>query len=189
VIDPLQWPPVVALDSAADRAAASLRGRRALDRAMYGLTEAANHSMLWHGINAVDALTSSGSRRRRAIRRSAVIAAEQAVVNGPVKMLVGRRRPIPLDDHPHRLRQPRTSSFPSGHSSAGACAATLLTRDLGAAPAWCALAGAVAWSRVHVGVHHASDAVGGALIGHLLARAAAAVWPPPADPGPTGSDR
>ena len=44
---------------------------------------------------------------------------EQAVVNGPIKLVFRRQRPSPLDDHPHDLRAPHTSSFPSGHASAG----------------------------------------------------------------------
>ena len=112
-------------------------------------------------------------------RRSLVIATEQALVNGPVKMVVKRQRPLALASHPYRLRNPRTSSFPSGHASAGACAATLLRRDLGAGPLWWGLAGLVAWSRVHVGVHHASDVVGGIVVGRTLAGVAGALWPAP----------
>lgn len=150
---------------------------------MYGLSQAANHSILWHGINAVDALVGGAvagpAHRRRALRRSVVLAVEQAAVNGPIKSLFRRDRPEHVTDHPHGLRVPMTSSFPSGHASAGACAAVLLSRDLGVAPLWWALAGTVAWSRVHVGVHHASDLAGGAVVGTSLGRLAGAVWPPP----------
>lgn len=174
---PLDGPVVRALDATVERWAATQRGRPALDRAAYALSAAADHSVLWHAINLADAALGTPTRRRRALRRSVVLAVEQAVVNGPVKSLAGRDRPEPRDDHPHRLRRPRTSSFPSGHASAGACAATLLSADLGAAPLWWALAGAVSWSRVHVGVHHASDVVAGVAIGRTLGRAAALAWP------------
>lgn len=168
------------LDGAAAALAGQARGRGA-DRAVYLLSQAANHSMLWHGINLVDAATGGPDRRRRAIRRSIVVAAEQALVNGPVKMVVARDRPDAHDEHPHALRTPRTSSFPSGHASAGACAATLLSRDLGHAPLWWALALAVGWTRVHVGVHHGSDVVAGLALGRLLGLAAGSAWPPPPD--------
>ena len=175
----LNSPGVVALDDVAHRVAVRLRGHAPVDRTLYVLSEAANHSVLWHGINLVDALLPGPDRARRALRRSVIIATEQALVNGPVKMVVKRKRPTALASHPYRLRSPRTSSFPSGHASAGACAATLLSEDLGAAPVWWTLAALVAWSRVHVGVHHASDVVGGVAVGRTLARVAGRLWPPP----------
>ncbi|MFN7149319.1 MAG: phosphatase PAP2 family protein [Microthrixaceae bacterium] len=170
--------PVRTVDAAAARAAATSRGR-GLDRGIYALSQAANHSLLWHAINAVDALSGDSLRRRRAFRRSAIIAAEQALVNGPIKLLVSRDRPVVDDAHPHALRAPRTSSFPSGHASAAACAATLLSRDLGGTPLWWGLGALVAWSRIHVGVHHASDVAAGLVVGRTLAELAGVVWPPP----------
>ncbi len=169
--------PVSAFDAAGLRAADAVRGDPRVDRAMYALSELANHSVLWHSINAVDALTGDRARRRRAVRRSVVLALEQALVNGPLKSSVRRQRPLVRDDHPHRLRTPATSSFPSGHASAGACAATLLTHDLGHAPLWWGLASVVAWTRVHVGVHHASDVAAGAAVGATLGTAAGRIWP------------
>lgn len=174
--DPLNTPAVIALDDAAHRLAVRLRGKPLLDRAFYGITEAANHSLLWHGINLIDGLVSGPERRRLALRRSVIVATEQALVNGPAKFGVKRKRPTALTSHPYRLRTPRTSSFPSGHASAGACAATLLTRDLGHGPLWWSLAALVSWSRVHVGVHHASDVVGGMVVGRTLATAAGLLW-------------
>lgn len=169
---------VTGLDAAVARLAGSARGRaQRFDRAVYLLSRAADHSMLWHGINLVDATVGGPGHARAALRRSVILAVEQAVVNGPVKSLVRRERPPERDDHPHALRTPRTSSFPSGHASAGACAATLLSRDLGVAPLWWALAGTVAWTRVHVGVHHGSDVVAGLALGRGLATVGAAVWP------------
>jgi len=173
----LTSPRVVGFDAAIARLAEQARDHSA-DRALYLLSQAANHSLLWHGINAIDALVGGPTHRRRALRRSVIVAIEQAVVNGPIKATVDRERPAPRADHPHGLRVPLTSSFPSGHASAAACSATLLSRDLGAAPVWWALAGLVSWSRVHVGVHHASDVAAGLVLGRTLAGASAVVWPP-----------
>jgi undecaprenyl-diphosphatase len=108
-----------------------------------------------------------------------VLGAEQALVNGVVKTAFRRVRPDHVEDHPHDLRTPMTSSFPSGHASAGACAAVLLSHDLGAPVLWWALASAVAWSRIHVGAHHTSDVIGGAVLGAALATVAGRAWPPP----------
>lgn len=173
-----RWRPVGRFDSSVDAAVDRIRGRGSLDRIFFTLSESANHSMLWHGINAVDAVVAGPVGRRRALRRSVILGVEQALVNGLVKSLFRRARPVTDVTPPHRLRTPRTTSFPSGHASAGACAATLLSEDLGSAPVWWVAAGAVSISRVYVGVHHASDVIGGLVLGRLLAGAAHVLWPP-----------
>jgi undecaprenyl-diphosphatase len=174
-------PAVTGADRATDAVAGRLRGRPGPDRVLYALSQAANHSLLWHGINLADAVVCP-THRGQALRRSVILAAEQAVVNGPVKMAFRRQRPGHVQDHPHDLRTPSTSSFPSGHASAGACATVLLSRDLGFAPVWAGLAAVVAWSRIHVGAHHATDVAGGAAIGAVMGWAAGRVWPPPDAP-------
>ena len=67
------------------------------------------------------------------------------------------------------VRQPKTSSFPSGHSSSAITAAILLSEGaaVGAIPLYWVLAGIVATSRVHVKIHHGSDVVGGLAVGAL----------------------
>lgn len=179
----LDAPAIVAVDRRVDAWAGRLRGSASFDRAMYGLSQAANHSLLWHGINLVDAVLGGAVAGRahslRALRRSVVLSCEQALVNGPIKSRFRRGRPTTVTEHPHELRTPVTSSFPSGHSSAGACAAVLLSRDLGLEPLWWTLAAGVAWSRVHVGAHHASDLLGGAAVGTALGTLVGWVWPPP----------
>jgi undecaprenyl-diphosphatase len=83
------------------------------------------------------------------------------------------------------LHPPRTSSFPSGHSASAAAFATgvALERPLLAVPVG-ALAGAVAVSRVHTGVHYPGDVLGGLAVGVLATYAVSRAWPPhaPADP-------
>jgi len=61
---------------------------------------------------------------------------------------------------------PSSTSFPSGHSASAFAFATAVSRD----NPWLAiaiqfLAGGVAYSRVHTGVHYPGDTVAGALIG------------------------
>ena len=143
-----------------------LRGRAGLDRLMYAASEAANHSLLWHTLGAVQAAVRRD--RRPAVELSVTLLAEAVVVNGVIKTIFGRRRPDFRGHRPHSLRQPLTSSFPSGHASAAMVAAALLSRRSRWGPAYYALAVVVALSRIHVRIHHASDVAAGIGIGAAL---------------------
>jgi undecaprenyl-diphosphatase len=156
---------VDALDDRIDGWWDALRGRPLVDRVFYTASEAADFSLLWHTAGVAQALLRNDPRV--AITLSAALGVESALVNGPIKSMFRRRRPIHETERPHQLRQPKTSSFPSGHASAAMVAATLLSRR-GGAPAWYALAGIVATSRVHVRIHHASDVAGGLVVGAAL---------------------
>lgn len=107
-----------------------------------------------------------------------ILVVEQTLVNVVIKSLFRRDRPVSTTAHQYQLRTPLTTSFPSGHASAGACAATLLSEDLGTSAVWWTAAAAVSISRVYVGVHHASDILGGLVLGTVLARCAKRLWPP-----------
>ena len=102
------------------------------------------------------------------LRLSAALLAEAVLVNGVIKSFFGRRRPVVAGRRPHTLRQPLTSSFPSGHASAAMVAAALLSRRSPWAPAYYALALVVALSRIHVRIHHASDVAAGIGVGAAL---------------------
>ena len=147
-----------------------LRGRPALDRLFYGASEAANHSKLWHLLGAAQA--AARRDKRTAIEMSLVLGAESAIVNGIVKSLFRRSRPQDSGPRPHRLRQPLTSSFPSGHASAAMVAASMLSRGSRFGPAWYGLGLLVALSRIHVRIHHASDVAAGITVGAALASVA-----------------
>jgi undecaprenyl-diphosphatase len=154
---------ITAFDDAVDRAVDRLRSP-ALDGVMYRLSSAADHSLLWHACAVARSIARDGDVRF-ATRFSAAMGLESAITNGPVKALFGRLRPADYDEVEFRygLRRPITSSFPSGHATAGFCAATLL----GGGP-WYLLAGCVAATRVYVRLHHASDVVAGAAFGLAL---------------------
>jgi undecaprenyl-diphosphatase len=71
-----------------------------------------------------------------------------------------------------------TSSFPSGHASAAAFAATALIGWDGdrSAPLWGGIATTVAISRAYVRIHHASDVVAGAAVGAAMGLVARQVF-------------
>ncbi len=145
----------------------NLRGHPGLDRLFYTASEAADHSILWHGLGVTRALMCR--RPRFALQLSSALGLESALVNGPVKWAFRRSRPPPRGPRPHRLRQPRTTSFPSGHASAAMVAASLLSRgSRWWGPGWYGLAGLVALSRIHVRIHHASDVAAGLAVGAVL---------------------
>lgn len=169
-------------DRWAERPFDRLRGNPNADRLFYAATEAANFSLLWHALAWVPVLvrpTPIGPVR--AAGTSAALAAESALVNGPIKSAFRRERPT-LDEgqqRPHRLRQPRTSSFPSGHASAATVAVLMLgrRRNLVVRAALVALGAVVATSRIHVRIHHASDVAGGVVIGYGLGRVLRRILP------------
>jgi undecaprenyl-diphosphatase len=162
---------------------AHLRGRRALDLLMYAASAAGDHSMAWLALAGVEGWR-AGQGGRSLLRAGAAFGAESLLVNGLVKLVFRRQRPESTGPRPLPLRTPRTSSFPSGHASAAFFAAALL-RDGAPAPLVYLAAATVASSRVHVGMHHASDVVAGAVVGAALGEMARHLFPvlPPA-PGP-----
>jgi undecaprenyl-diphosphatase len=172
-----------AFDAAAERGFdGTLRGRPVADRVFFTASALGDYSLLWHLIGAGRAVVQPGFRP--AARRLAVaLAVESLVVNWGIKSLVRRARPDGDHVRPHRLRRPRTSSFPSGHATSGFLAATLLSEG-GGAPAWYALAAVVGASRVHVRIHHASDVVAGAVMGVAAGRLIRRRWAIEG-PGPT----
>jgi undecaprenyl-diphosphatase len=161
-------PRVHALDLRIDAWIERIRSPQ-LDPVFYGLSSAADHGLLW-------LLVGAGRAARRgdpaiALRMGAALGVESALTNGPIKTVFRRVRPA--SDHPpegplpYGMHRPITSSFPSGHAASAFTAATLLAGGP-ATPAWFALAGAVAVSRVYTRMHHTSDIVAGAALGVAL---------------------
>jgi undecaprenyl-diphosphatase len=142
--------------------------RPALDRVFYGLSSAADHSLLWVAIGAVRQTAGRG-RPGSALRLSGVLAVESAFTNGPLKAVFRRVRPASDAEEfgplPYGLRRPVTSAFPSGHATSAFTAAAFLAKDDPLGPAYYVLATVVAASRVYVRLHHASDVLAGAALG------------------------
>jgi membrane-associated phospholipid phosphatase len=126
-------------------------------------------SLVWQVIGAVVGLVVDRDWRHT-LWFAALIGAESLIVNQGVKRLFRRTRPTVTGDERFQVRKPRTSSFPSGHASAGFLAATLLTAWVGlpSAPIWFVIATLVAGSRAFVRIHHPSDVVAGSLFGLAL---------------------
>jgi undecaprenyl-diphosphatase len=153
---------------------------RPIDVGLRALSRSANKGRLWLGLATVGALVTRGRTRRAAIRGAGSLAASSLLVNAAVKPLFRRQRPdIELTPLVRRLsRQPWTTSFPSGHAaSAAAFTCGVGLEKPTAAIAIAPVAGAVAYSRVHVGVHFASDVVAGAALGAGAALALRRWWP------------
>lgn len=171
---------VAAFDTAVERRVDGLRGHPVLDRVMYAASEVGDWSLVWHLVGCAQAMR-PGRSPSSAVRLSVILGMESAVVNGPVKYLFRRHRPAwdAERPRPHRLRVPRTSSFPSGHASSGFAAATVLSEDDPLWPVYVALAAVVASSRVYVKIHHPSDVIAGAALGVVVGSIARRTWPAP----------
>ena len=145
-----------------------LRGRPALDRLMYTASAAADHSAIWLALAALQGWR-SGSGWRPLLRAGALLGSESVLVNGLVKLGFHRQRPENTEARPLHLRIPRTSSFPSGHSSAAFFSATLLSNGRSGI-IYYLLATVIASSRVYVKIDHASDVIAGAVLGAVLGK-------------------
>lgn len=156
------------LDDKVDAYFDGLRGRPVLDRIFYSASALGEFGLIWIMLALLRALRGRPNDERAAVRAIVAVGVESVLVNGLIKSLFGRGRPVSAITHPHPFRQPVTSSFPSGHATAGFCAAVLLSEDDDLGPLYFAAATVVAASRLHTKIHHASDVVGGVLIGTAL---------------------
>lgn len=165
---------VKSFDHAVDRAFDTIRGNPTADRVFYGASAVGDFSLIWQIASVATALF---GREKEAVRLSASLGAESALINLGVKSLFRRSRPTRTDHAVHGLRKPKSSSFPSGHATSAFMAATLLTTGRPRSrPFWFALAAVVASSRVHVRIHHGSDVAAGAVIGVGLGRLVRKIW-------------
>ena len=139
------------------------RDRPIFDRIFYLASESANFSLLWYVIGIVQAI--NRQRSRSAVELGVALFLESLLVNGLLKSLFMRSRPPSRQNRPHTLRQPLTSSFPSGHASAAMLAAALISRKSQWNPMWYLLAFVVALSRIHTQLHHTSDVIAGIALG------------------------
>lgn len=171
-------------DRKVDQAFDRLRGTEPADRIFYAATELGDFGLVWILAGGVRALLGEDEEKEWA-RLVAALATESIVVNGAIKQLFKRERPVVQEPRPYKMRIPLTTSFPSGHSSSAALAVMLITERSRFKAPWIALAALVATSRVYVRIHHASDVVGGVALGTVLGLAVRRAWPLP-DKGQPG---
>ena len=133
------------------------------------LSNAANNAKLYAGIAAVLFAVGGPKGRRAAVTGLAAVGMNSFIVNVPMKLLGNRPRPergrVRVAEARH-TKMPTSTSFPSGHSASGfafAAGAAEAMPQLGIPLR--ALATAVAYSRVHSGVHFPGDVVVGSLVG------------------------
>jgi len=145
-----------------------------LDKPLRLVSSVADHGLLWFGVSAVLSFAGGQQGRRAAGRGLAALASASLIANLVLKFAGRRARPdrailgVPEE---RCVRMPSSPSFPSGHSASAFAFATAASRQwpLLAVPLR-ALAGLVAYSRVHTGVHYPSDVVVGALLGSAVGR-------------------
>ena len=166
------------IDVALARRSAQLPPSRA-DDALRELSHAANHGILWFAIAGLLA-SRRGPTRRAALRGVAAITLASTTANAVAKPVFPRRRPaaelIPV--RRRVTRWPRSSSFPSGHAaSAFAFGTAVAVESPAVGAAVLPLAAAVAYSRVHTGVHWPTDVLAGAGLGIGAGLATRRWWP------------
>lgn len=170
------WSEAIRQLGAVDRAAyeaVAITPTPILDIPVRKLTNSANYSRLWFGIAATIAILGGKRGRRVALEGMVSVGVTSATVNLAGKNLSARSRPTRVDPSlfPDRqVRMPESPSFPSGHAASGFAFAYAVGRHMPAlAVPLRLLAGAVAYSRVHTGVHYPGDVAVGSAVGAGIA--------------------
>lgn len=164
-------------DRAAEDLADRVRKVPGADRVFYTASAFGDFGLMWVIFALLRALRGGRDDERAALRAIAATGIESFLVNVLLKSVFRRKRPVEQVEHPLPLRQPLTSSFPSGHATAAFCGAVILSEDDALAPLYFGAAAVIAASRVYVKIHHASDVVGGVVVGIMLGKIARRLFP------------
>jgi undecaprenyl-diphosphatase len=144
----------------------SLARTPATDAAVRRYSALGEHGIGWLGLGAAGAIVDD-SHRRQWLRATAVVGAAY-LISTSIKVAIGRKRPV-VENLPQLMRTPTGLSFPSSHSTSSFAAARAYGRLLPSAPLYGA-AGAMAFSRMYLGVHYPSDIAAGVALGTVLGR-------------------
>jgi membrane-associated phospholipid phosphatase len=158
--------PIVArFDARADAVLEIARGHPVADRVFTLASQVGDWSLVWHVVSVLRGVAKR--RPDQVVALAVALGTESLIVNQGIKRIFRRARPTISGDPRFPVREPSTSAFPSGHASAAAFAATILSAwdPKRVRPLWWTLAAVVGTSRAYVRIHHASDVVGGAVVG------------------------
>lgn len=159
-----------------------LRGNAVFDRLFYTASFLGDHGLVWIALAVVRYFTNVGGAEvahYAGIRALCAELGQSIVVNLGIKSLFKRERPVSQAPRPYHLRVPRTTSFPSGHATASFTGAVLLSQGTPWGPGLFVLAAIVSCSRAYVKIHHASDVLGGVVVGLAIGLAVAYFVPLP----------
>jgi undecaprenyl-diphosphatase len=164
---------VGAVDDRVDRWFEPLRGSPGVDGVAKVITGLGDHGLMW-AATTVWRARHTGPERAQAVRALAIAGVASNLVNTGLKGFVGRSRPdrssLSVTPGGVPVREPTSSSFPSGHTLAAFCAATVMSQrgDRRGNALLFTSASLVGLSRLHLRAHYASDVAGGAAIGMAI---------------------
>ncbi len=121
------------------------------------------HGAIWLALGTGMAVAGPPARRDD-WRRATVRVAGAYAINTALKLAIRRRRPA--GGHSQTMTD---LSFPSAHAATSFAGARGFARAGAPAVAVYGLAGALALSRLRLGVHHPTDVLAGALLGLVVA--------------------
>lgn len=141
-----------------------------LDRAAQLISLLADYGFV---VACVEALGVASSKRswKAALVRLGILGGSVFALNTALKRFFAAQRPPQAAAPTGLVRMPSSASFPSGHTMAAAAAAVALPATNVGIGVGLLGAGAVGWSRLHLGAHHGRDVVGGLAIGAGLGAA------------------
>jgi undecaprenyl-diphosphatase len=159
---------IQSLDTALLRQFRTRGHQPALETAIRRFSQLGEHGILWYSVSAVGAAVSP--EHRRTFGRAAALVFGSFLANQAVKFVARRPRPA-LPDLPPLVHTMSNRSYPSAHATTSAAAAVALSGVLPKAPLY-TVAGALALSRLYLGVHYPSDTLAGAALGVAVAELA-----------------